>query len=123
MNHQRHHLGEIGQRRFTGVTLPIGIAGEADRGVEGEVRANGTESLRIEREQMLQSQDGIGKEAAHQAEQQHGKRILFPILLVVRLHPHHTIGEPFQGPEDWIEPGPALCVQDLNEIQPHRFGD
>ena len=36
-----------------------------------------------EREQMLQPQDPVSKQAAHQAEEQHGKRIFFPILLPV----------------------------------------
>ena len=37
MDHQRHHLGEIGHGGFAGVALPVGVGGEARGGVEGQV--------------------------------------------------------------------------------------
>ena len=39
VNHQRDHLREVGHGGFAGVALPVGVGGEADGGVEREVRA------------------------------------------------------------------------------------
>jgi hypothetical protein len=47
------HLGEVRHRRLPPVTLPVGVRREADRRVEGEVLAHGTETPRVERQQVL----------------------------------------------------------------------
>ena len=117
------HLREIGHGGFAAVALPVGVGGEAHGGVERQVRAQRAEALRIERQQMLQPQDRVGEQAAHQAEQQHGEGVLLPVLLLVRLHAHQPIGEPLQRPEHRVEPGPAIGIEHPHEIKPHRLGD
>ena len=58
--------------------------------------AERAESLRIERQQMLQAQNGVGEQATHQAEEQHGERVLLPIVLLARIDAHQPIGQPLQ---------------------------
>ena len=72
---------------------------------------------------MLQAQNRVGEQAAHQAEQQHGERVLLPIVFLVRIHSHHAIGEPLQRPQHRVEPGFAIRIEHLHQIKPHRLGD
>ena len=118
---ERDHLREIGHGGFAGVALPIGVGGKAGRGVERQVGTERAQALGIERQQVLHPQDDVGEEATHQAEEQHGNSVLLPILLLVRLRAHHAIGDSLQGFEDRVEPGPAFRIQDLHEVQAHRF--
>ena len=87
------------------------------------MRAGRAKTLRIQREQMLQPQDRVSEQTAHQTEQQHGQGVLFPILLALRLHPHQAIGEPLQRSQHGVEPGSAVGIEHPQEIKPHRFGD
>ena len=64
MEGQPHHLREIGHGGFAAVALPVGVGGEADRRVEGQIGAQRAESLRVERQQVLQPQDDIGEKQA-----------------------------------------------------------
>ena len=97
MEDQCDHLREIGHGGLTDIALPIGVGGEAGGGVERQVRADGSKTLRIERQPLLQPQNGVGKEAAHQAEQQHGKGVFLPILLPIVLNSHQPIGQPLRA--------------------------
>ena len=49
MEDEADHLGEIGQRRFPRIVLPVGVGDEAGRGIEGQVRADRSEMLGVER--------------------------------------------------------------------------
>ncbi len=79
--------------------------------------------MRIQREQMLQPQDAVGEEAAHQAEQQHGEGVLLPILLSLGLNAHQPIGQPLKRLEDRVEPGSAIGIEHLHQVKAHRFSD
>ena len=81
------------------------------------------EALRIQRQMVLQAQDGVGEQAAHQAEQQHGPGILPPVLLLVGAHAHEPVGEPLQRTKHGVEPGAAIGVEHLHEIKAHGFRD
>ena len=120
---QRDHLREIRHRGFARVALPVGVGGEADGGVEREVRTERAKSLWIEREEVLQPQDGVGEQAAHQAEEQHGERVLLPVVLAVRLHAHEPVGKPFQRFHHGVEPGLPIGIEHADEIQAKRLGD
>ena len=78
---QPHHLREIGQGAFAAVVLPVGVGGETGRGVEGQIPGHPAEALGVEGQEVLQPQDEISKQHAHQAEDQDGNGIAFPILL------------------------------------------
>ena len=47
---EAHHLRQIAERAFAAVVLPVGVGGEADSGVEGEVRRDGRHARRVERQ-------------------------------------------------------------------------
>ena len=79
---QPDHLREVRHRAFAAVALPVGVGGETDRGVEREMLAQRPELLRIERQQMLQAQNRVSEQAAHQTEEQHRERVLFPVVLL-----------------------------------------
>jgi hypothetical protein len=61
-NRQRDHLREIRHGRFAAVELPVGVGGEARGGVEGEVRRQAGQILRVERQVVLVAQDEIGEQ-------------------------------------------------------------
>jgi len=67
---QRRHLGEVAHRRFGDVALPVRVGGEADRGVEGQVRWHGIEPLGIEGQHVLQALDAVGDQRTHGTENQ-----------------------------------------------------
>ena len=71
----------------------------------------------------LQPQNGISKQTPHQAEEQHGEGVLHPVLFPFGVHAHHPVSQALAGPEQGIEPGFPACIQDLAEIEAHRFGD
>ena len=123
MNDQRDHLREVRHRRFAAVTLPVGIGRETDGGVERQIGTHRAESLRIQRQQMLQAQDGVGEQTTDQAEEEHGKRVLFPIMLFAGVHAHQAIGKSFQRFDDRVNPGPPVRIQDLAKVKPHWLRD
>ena len=49
---EAEHLGEVAHRGLGRVGLPVGVGGEGDGGVEGEVGRDGGEMLRVEREEV-----------------------------------------------------------------------
>jgi hypothetical protein len=120
---ETHHLGEIRHRGLATVVLPIGVRGETHRRVEGEVLAHGTEPLGVERQQVLQAQDRIGKDDPDQAERQQGYRVPLPILLRFRVDPQEPVKKPFEGLDHRVEKGFPFRIQDPVEIEAHRLGD
>ena len=120
---QRDHLREIRHRGFAAVTLPVGVGGEADGGVERKMLRQRAEFLRIERQKLLQPQNGVGEQAAHEAENQHRERVLFPVVFLRRVHAQHAVGQFFQRAQNRVEPGAAVGVEHAIDIQTERFGD
>ncbi len=119
MDGQRDHLREIGHGGFTAVALPVGVGGETDGGVEREMRGERAKPLRIERQNILQAQDGVGEHATHQAEQQHGPGVLPPVVLLTGAHAHEPVGEPLQRTEHGVEPSATIGVEHLREVKAH----
>ncbi len=120
---QRDHLREIRHGRLAAVALPVGVGGEAGRGVEGEVVGQTREFLRVERKRSLQPQQGVGHQHGEEAEEQHRDGVLFPVLLRPGIHSAEAIGQALDGPEHLVEPGAAARIQDLQEVESERFGD
>ena len=86
-------------------------------------RAHRAESLRIQRQEILQTQNRVSEKATHQAEEQHGEGVLFPIVLFAGIDSHQSICQSLQWTQHRIEPGPAVGIEHLQQIKPHRLGD
>ena len=71
---------------------------------------------------MLQPQDSVGEDAAHQAENQHREGILLPILLPRAIHAHERQRHPLQRPENRIEKCFPFRIKHLGKIDPQGFG-
>src|SRR5207302_3998870 len=89
----------------------------------GKVGTEWPDSLRVERQQVLEAQDRVGEQEAHQTEDQHRHRVLFPILLLVGVNPHQTISQSLQGTQHRIKPSSAISLEHLHEIKPHLLRD
>jgi hypothetical protein len=72
---------------------------------------------------MLQAQDGVSEQTTHQAEEEHGKRVLFPIMLFAGVHAHQAIGKSLQRFHNRVNPSPPVRIQDLDQKKPHWFRD
>ena len=90
---ERRHLGEIAHRALAAVVLPVGVGGEADGGIEGEVRGDRRHARRIERQHRLEALQRVDQQEARGIEQQHGDRIGEPVLLARLV----DAGEPDRG--------------------------
>ena len=65
-----NHLGKIGKGVLPSVVLPVGVCSEAHRGVEGEIGAQGAESLGIQGQRVLHAKDYVSEEQSREAERQ-----------------------------------------------------
>ena len=125
---QPDHLREIRHGRFAAVELPVGVGGKARGGVEGEVRRQTGEILRVKRKMVLVPQDEIGEQHAHEAEQQHGNRVAHPALLLLGIDAAHPVGQAFHRPDDAVDPRLAVGIEHFDvehphQVQPERLGD
>jgi len=80
------------------------------------VLAHGAKALRVERQQVLQAQDGVRKEQTHQAEHEHGDGVPFPVLLGLRVDPHPSVEESLDGFQHGVEECLPLRVQDPEQV-------
>jgi hypothetical protein len=117
MEDQPDHLRKIRQGRFSPVILPIRVGGEARRRVEGQVRRNGPESLRVERQEMLEPEHGVGEQHSGQAENDEGPRVVPPILLRFRVDAEEPIEEALDRPDRPVQPGLAFWLEDPDEVE------
>ncbi len=101
---EREHLREVAHRRLAAVALPVGVGGEARRGVERGIRADGGQRLRIERQPLLQPLQRIDDQRARQVEPQHRERVLDPAHLARRIDARAAVDQPFERPADPLRP-------------------
>ena len=66
---EAEHLRAVGDLRLRHVGLPVGVSGEAGRRVEGQARRHRGDVLRVERQIILQAQNGVEQEEMDDAEQ------------------------------------------------------
>ena len=123
MQRQPDHLRKIGHGRLAAVELPVGVGCEAGGGVEGKMRRQAGEILRVKRKMVLKAQNKIGKQHAHEAEQQHGNRVAHPALLLLGIDAAHRVGQALDRPDDAVDPRLAVHVEHLHQIQSERLRD
>lgn len=81
-----------------------------------------SEPLRIQRQKILQPQNGVSEKKTHETESEHRERVLLPILFPSWVHTQKEIEKSLQGSHYGGQKSCALGVQDLDEIQAHRLG-
>jgi hypothetical protein len=91
VHRQAEHLGEMSHRRLAAIVLPVGVGDEAGRSVERERRSDRAESLRIERQDALQSLDGVERKKTDDRESDHRNRIDEGALLLRLVDARETI--------------------------------
>ena len=97
---QSRHLGQVAHRRFAAVRLPVGVGGEAGRGVEGQRLLHPSELLRVEGQESLEAEDAVGHQHAEEAEDHQRPGVANPGLLVLRVHPGEPEEESLHRAED-----------------------
>jgi hypothetical protein len=101
--------------------LPVGVGDEADRGVEGQVGRRALETLRVERQQVLEAQDQVEDDEARRRERQHGEGVGQPVLVPLRVDPEGLVEHAFDRPQDRVEPRP-LAGPDPGHVDAERPG-
>ena len=91
------------------------------------MRRQTRELLRIQQglqgQPVLEAQDEVREQHPHQAENEHGDGVPDPILLPLRVDATDTVGKALDGLEHGIEPGLAMRIQHLEQVEPEGFGD
>ncbi len=104
------HLREVAHRRFAAVTLPVGVRGEARRGVERGIRTDGGHRLRIERQPLLQPLQSIHDKGAGEVEPEHRQRVLDPAHLACGIDTGAAVDQPLERSADPLRPYRAAFV-------------
>ena len=122
MEDEADHLGEIGQGRFPRVVLPVGVGDEAGRRIKGQIRADGAEMPGIERQEVLEPENGEGEKQPDRAEGEKGKGIAFPVLFDGWIDFQEPIKCAFDGLENRVEKRPAVRFQNADQVQADGLG-
>ena len=103
---ETHHLGQIAERALAAVVLPVGVGGEADRRVEGQVRGYGRHARRVQRQKALEAHERVDTQEAGRVEQQHGDRVGDPSLLARLVDAGNAVEAALDRPENRREKRP-----------------
>ena len=117
---QADHLGEIGQRAFAAVVLPVGIGDERHRRVERQVFRHRGLARGVERQHRLQPHHGVDDEEAADMEEQHGEGVGQPVLLARLIDAGHPVQPVFDRPQDRRQKRP-LAVEDAGHVAAERL--
>ena len=112
---QRQHLRQVAHRRFAAVALPVGVGGEADRGIERGVRRDRSQSLRVERQDALEPLQHIDRQEPQQVEDQQRRGIRLPGHLGIGFHRRGAIEEALDGRQHRVKEGPLAAVDARHE--------
>ncbi len=99
LHREPEHLGEVAQGGLAAVGLPVGVGGEADRGVERELGRHRAEARRVERQHALQPLQRVDDEQAEEVEHQHRRGVALPAHVLVGPHAGEAIEEALERPE------------------------
>ena len=116
------HLGEIAHRRFTAVSLPVRIGGEARSGIECEIGRDRAELLRIQRQIILQALNCIEHQHPHHAEKQHRDGIFNPRFLGLGMNSANPVNSALDRLQHGIEHR-RLTGEDPRHIEAERDAD
>jgi hypothetical protein len=119
LHRQPGHLRQVAERCLAAVELPVGVGDEADRRVERQVRVHAGEVLRIERQNLLNAQNGVEQGEPGEAEGQHGKGVGQPALALLRLDPGRAIKNALHRLQHRGEPS-ALALPHAGHIETER---
>jgi len=123
---ERGHLGEVAHRRLASVVLPVGVGGEADGRVEGQVRSDGVETLRVEGQEVLQALNGVRHYGAGHTEDEQREGVANPTLLYLRIHGGQAVDGALERPHDWRQEsalaGARIC-EHTRQVRAHWPGD
>jgi hypothetical protein len=81
VHREPRHLDEVAHGRLGHVGLPVRVAGETHRRIEGEPLFDRRLTRRVERQDALQAHQRIKTDKSHRAEEQHRDRIGHPVLI------------------------------------------
>ncbi len=109
LHRQPGHLRQVAGRALAGIELPVGVGEEADGGVERQVRREAGEPARIERQDVLQPQDGVEEQKRRSAEGHQRDGVGQPPLPRVRIDPGGAVEHALHR----LQPGDAS--------RPHPF--
>ena len=116
MHGEAEHLGQMTHRRLAAVVLPVGVGDETHRRVEGEVRRDGVEAARVQRQKALQPLDGVERQESGDGKDDHRDRIGEPVLLAGRVHPGQAVKAALDRSEDGSEEASFARVYAGNEF-------
>jgi hypothetical protein len=98
------HLREVAHRAFARVGLPVGRRQERDRRVPGDEASHGAEVLRIERQPVLETQNGVDERSAAEADAEQAAGVCRPRHLARGIHPADAVDDPLERRDDRREP-------------------
>jgi hypothetical protein len=116
---QPRHLAEAAHGRLTAIGLPVRIGDEADGGVEGQMRRQPVEALRVQRQQTLQPQHRIEQHEAGRAEGEHGAGIAEPVLALVPVDAERRVEAGLDRFQHQVERR-ALACPDARHVDAER---
>ena len=122
LRRQPDHLAEIRHRRLAAIGLPVGVGDEAHRRVEGKVRRQRRQALRVPRQKILQPQHRVEQQEAGEVESEAGQRIARPVLLTIfSIDAGGAVKAALERAEDRRKHGP-LVGEELCHVDAERPG-
>jgi hypothetical protein len=117
---QANHLREVRHCRFTGVGLPVRIRRERDGGIPRQIRRDWPHLVGIQRKDVLDPFDEICEKQTYGAEDEHGDRVLRPVVLFLFVDAAEAINEPLDRTQQRIEERP-LAAKDALHVEAGRL--
>ena len=115
MGCETEHLREIAHGGLGRVGLPVGVGGEGDSSVPGEVGRDAGEVLGVQGEMVLQTLDEVGEDEGDGAEQEHGDEVLGPAHLFFRVDAGGAIEQALDGEQYGVQEGAATLEDERHE--------
>lgn len=120
LHREPEHLREIAHRRLAGVSLPVGVGGEAHGGVEGRVRRERGKLLRIEWQPHLQPLQRVNSERADQGKHQQPDGVLLPAHLPLGIDAAQPVDPVLERRTRAQRPDRA-SVEDVRHVEADRL--
>jgi hypothetical protein len=110
LHRQAEHLRQVAHGALAAIALPVGIGGEADRGIERGIGRHRGQFLRVQRQQALQALQRVHREGAEQVEQHEGDGIHRPGHLLLGLDAADAVDGALGRAEDAHGPGGTALI-------------